>query len=605
MTKRDHGGYDLGVRISQRSVSQIASATFSIAPITRDFPTGPVGPNDDAAGTITLAPDLMYLWFTREPFVPMREWRPGAARPWALGTRSTSDVVTIVLTLGLGSLEITGFRNPLTGSWVDRTDPNSPGFTPPDKRRVDLRGYLQITDRIETRRLRVTPIRENPAIAVDAWCTVVDFTPQPARSTPAIDVWIDYEWALRDLSNPTAALLALSKSSLSTIERRIEAELPAVLAALDDYRLPNQGLLALSISPQTGGPLDPTNVIALTVDSFRGDPLTADSALFTLQRIASSGAPTRTGVWPPGAGDMQIVISNEFLLRRLVFDALAATFAGLDEDRILPGVPVILSTPLAVDGDDPYVLDQLLVFTSDASEVVILAVVIVDRGFAKTTATIGITLSFSADSTVSQGIPVLRLTPIVRSASVLNTQTEMAWWAVLLPIVNFFLGIAALIMERIARDTIQAMLPQGQAGMDVPLPGGVRFDVTDVSLNQADSPQSLPFLPLREHDLVISLTTAELPDTLIVSCIRRDSTDQQRRIDAVGGQLDDGTRWGLTIDDAIAAIDAGRRLATANPDGTQTPIDVIRGPNVRAPYLRSRPDASAANNLLDLPECPA
>lgn len=600
---RDHGGYDLNVRVSQRIITQIAQATFSMAPVTRKFPEGMIGPGDTAAGTITLDPRLSYLWFTEEPRVP-RRWNPGKSRPWPDQSRQTTDLVTLVLDLGDVGFELTGYRDPITGAWVDRTDPNAPGFASPEARRVDLRGYLQITDRVETRRMRVTPVREDPAIAVDAWCTLLDFSRDPARGLPSVDVWLDPDWAFRDLTNPTATMLYLT--GLGTIEQRIQDEIPSVLAGLTDFRLPGAGLLPLSVSVLTGGDLDPTNVVART-ERFSPDPTrTADSALSSYHRIASTGEPTRLGTWPEGVGDMNITIANEFLLRSLIFDALAKTFTGLTEDFIYDGVPIVLKAPLEVPAKDPYTLRRLNVLTSENSTILISGELFVDRGFASTTATIAIDLSFTAATTVSEGVPVLRITPVVTRAAVVDSHTSIAWWAAMLPIANFFFGIASLIVGRIVTDTIEAMLPTDQEGIDVSLPGGVRFSVSDVSLNQSDSPKAfptLPFIPIRAHDLVISVVGTPLPDTLIVSCIERDSSDPQRRIDAVGGILDDGTEWGLAVDDAIAAIRAGKKLFVSNDDGTQTPIEVVQGGAV--PYLRTKPDAAGGNNLLDLPDCRA
>lgn len=102
---------------------------------------------------------------------------------------------------------------------------------------------------------------------------------------------------------------------------------------------------------------------------------------------------------------------------------------------------------------------------------------------------------------------------------------------------------------------------------------------------------------------MITLPVTPLPTTLEISCVARDSVDSGSRLDAVGGVLTNGARWGLPLDDAIAAARAGTTFVSVAPDGSRAAVEVVQ-PAGSVPYLRTRGDPQAANNLATLPECP-
>jgi len=73
-----------------------------------------------------------------------------------------------------------------------------------------------------------------------------------------------------------------------------------------------------------------------------------------------------------------------------------------------------------------------------------------------------------------------------------------------------------------------------------------------------------------------------------VSCVRRDSSDPDRRIDGLGGVERDGTKWSMDIDDVLAAMDHAarpptwwRRSRTASP-ATTSSISSSWRPSVRS-----------------------
>jgi hypothetical protein len=91
---------------------------------------------------------------------------------------------------------------------------------------------------------------------------------------------------------------------------------------------------------------------------------------------------------------------------------------------------------------------------------------------------------------------------------------------------------------------------------------------------------------------------------LEVSCIqRRSGTGPDSRLRAIGGVHRDGSRWTFTIDEAVAAAQAGVVFFVREPGrGAHELVVVNRRPR---PYLRARADATRTNDLASLPACPA
>jgi hypothetical protein len=91
---------------------------------------------------------------------------------------------------------------------------------------------------------------------------------------------------------------------------------------------------------------------------------------------------------------------------------------------------------------------------------------------------------------------------------------------------------------------------------------------------------------------------------LEVSCIRRPSKeDADKRLKAVGGVHRDGSRWELTLDEALEAMAQGTIFFIRAPEAGAAELAAAGRPPRR--YLRSRPDPSRWNNLSGLPGCPA
>jgi hypothetical protein len=82
-----------------------------------------------------------------------------------------------------------------------------------------------------------------------------------------------------------------------------------------------------------------------------------------------------------------------------------------------------------------------------------------------------------------------------------------------------------------------------------------------------------------------------------ITCIVPDSSDPDRRIDAVGG-----AGWQKSEDDVIEEIDGGRESYFVEVGGEK--VDVVVAERGDTKYLRTDPDKTTANNLLSLPPCP-
>lgn len=84
-----------------------------------------------------------------------------------------------------------------------------------------------------------------------------------------------------------------------------------------------------------------------------------------------------------------------------------------------------------------------------------------------------------------------------------------------------------------------------------------------------------------------------------VTCIRRDGSDADRRIDRLGGPA-----FNDTIDNVIRFIQTGTHRFWTTANGQSVWVAVKRHPHSGRLYLATEPDNYPNNNLLSLPECP-
>ncbi len=83
-----------------------------------------------------------------------------------------------------------------------------------------------------------------------------------------------------------------------------------------------------------------------------------------------------------------------------------------------------------------------------------------------------------------------------------------------------------------------------------------------------------------------------------VTCIRRDGTDLDRRIDRLGGP-----GWNDHIDNVIRWIETGAHRFWTSVGGRSVWVVVAVHPTSHRKFLRTQTDHYPNNNLLSLPEC--
>ncbi|HEV7276111.1 MAG TPA: DUF3892 domain-containing protein [Devosiaceae bacterium] len=96
-----------------------------------------------------------------------------------------------------------------------------------------------------------------------------------------------------------------------------------------------------------------------------------------------------------------------------------------------------------------------------------------------------------------------------------------------------------------------------------------------------------------------------MADNVQIKCINKtDRTSAHERIRNVGGVNPSGTRWKLSVPEAISGIKAGKwRFFCERPQGDKVWV-VIQRSAAGNEYLKTEADGDQPNNLLSLPECP-
>lgn len=94
-----------------------------------------------------------------------------------------------------------------------------------------------------------------------------------------------------------------------------------------------------------------------------------------------------------------------------------------------------------------------------------------------------------------------------------------------------------------------------------------------------------------------------MADNIQIQCINKsDRMNAHERIKFIGG-IHSGSRWKLSLDQAIQDIEAGKYRFFVSVNGVSVWVIIATSASGHK-YLKTVNDGEQPNNLLSLPECP-
>lgn len=94
-----------------------------------------------------------------------------------------------------------------------------------------------------------------------------------------------------------------------------------------------------------------------------------------------------------------------------------------------------------------------------------------------------------------------------------------------------------------------------------------------------------------------------MASSLEIKCINKsDRYSVHERILNIGGLHSDGTRWKLSLTQAIKGIEEGILTFFVNKAGRKVNVIIVKT-SLGNKYLKTEADTTETNNLLELPEC--
>ena len=131
----------------------------------------------------------------------------------------------------------------------------------------------------------------------------------------------------------------------------------------------------------------------------------------------------------------------------------------------------------------------------------------------------------------------------------------------------------------------------------------VRLVIAEYEEYLVDDDKPSDGIPMEKGRRLVFVEHVEMT-ALRVSCITPDTAaDKDHAIQAIGGTHADGTRWTMTLADAIAAIERGRQLYVQAKNGERAFL-VVATSAQGTRHLRTTADDERSNNLGRLPDCP-